>query len=152
MEPVINFKLSACEENYIETIHSLIHEHGYARVADIASALEVKPPSVTSMLKKLDEQKFVNYTKYRGVVLTSKGKLLAQTLENRQNALKTLLVMIGVSKATAEKDACKIEHKIDQETMEKLVKFVEFIKLSPQIHSFLSHFRNYNETVERQDH
>lgn len=149
MEQVINFKLSACEENYIETIHSLIHEHGYARVADIASVLEVKPPSVTSMLKKLDEQKFVNYTKYRGVVLTSKGKILAQTLENRQNAVKTLLVMIGVSEATAEKDACEIEHKIDRETMEKLVRFVEFIKLSPQMHPFLNHFRNYDETGKR---
>jgi DtxR family Mn-dependent transcriptional regulator len=143
------FTLSESEESYVETIDSLIREHGYARVADIATTLNVKPPSVTNMLQKLDEQKFVNYTRYRGVVLTSKGKTLAATLERRHQALKKFLTMIGVSEKNAEKDACEIEHKINRETVEKMAKFVEFVQSAPQKPPFLEHFKHYDRTGKR---
>ncbi len=142
-------ELSESEESYVETIYSLIEEHGYARVADIAETLKVKPPSVTNMLQKLDEQKFVNYTRYRGVVLTSKGRTLAETLEKRHQALKTFLIMLGISESTAEKDACEIEHKINRETVEKLAKFVGFVQSSPQTPVFLEHFKHYDRTGKR---
>ena len=141
--------MSESEQNYVETIYSLIREHGYARVADIATELDVKPPSVTSMLQKLDEQKFVTYTKYRGVVLTRKGRLLARTLEKRHQALKEFFVMIGVGEENAEKDACKIEHEINPETVQKLAKFVEFVQSTPQTPPFLEHFKECYRTEKR---
>jgi len=141
--------LSAVEEGYVETIHSLIREHGYARVADIAAALDVKPPSVTNMLQKLDEHKFVTYKRYRGVVLTRKGRRLAVTLEKRHHALRNFLVMIGVSEEKAEQDACEIEHKMTRETVEKLTKFVEFVHSAPQAPPFLEHFKHFEKTGER---
>jgi len=142
-------KLSESEEGYVETVYSLIEEHGYARVSDIAAALNVKPPSVTNMLQKLDEQKFVNYTRYRGVVLTPKGKMLAETLEKRHQALKKFLIMIGVNEENADRDACEIEHIINRETAEKLVKFVEFVQSAPQSPLFLEHFKHYDRTGKR---
>jgi DtxR family Mn-dependent transcriptional regulator len=145
-------ELSKSEEGYVETIYSLIKEHGYARVADIAAALNVKPPSVTNMLQKLDEQKFVDYTRYRGVILTPKGTLLAKTLEKRHQALKKFLVLIGVSEENAEKDACEIEHKINRETVEKLAKFVEFVQSAPQTPLFLKHFKQFEKTGKRPKH
>lgn len=141
--------LSESEESYIETIHSLIREHGYARVADIAAELSVKPPSVTTMIQKLDEQKFVSYRRYRGVVLTRKGKLLAQALENRHRALKRFLILIGVSEEKAESDACEIEHKVNRETVEKLAKLVEFVDLAPQAPPFFENFKRYEKTGRR---
>ncbi len=145
-------RLSETEEGYVETIHGLIREHGYARVTDIAYALDVKPPSVTNMLQKLDAQKFVTYTRYRGVVLTSKGKLLAEILEQRHQALKKFLIMIGVSKETAEKDACEIEHKINRETIGKLTRFVEFVQSAPETPLFLKHFKEFEKTGKRPRH
>lgn len=141
--------LSAREESYIETIDSLIREQGYARVTEIAATLNVKPPSVTNMLRKLDEQKYVTYKRYRGVILTKKGKSLAKKLQRRHNALKRFLVMIGVSDENAEKDACKIEHRIDPETATRLAKFVEFVQSAPRTPPFLKHFKQYLETGER---
>lgn len=135
--------LTQSEETYVETIYSLIREHGYARVADVATELGVKPPSVTNMLQKLDEQKFVNYTKYRGVVLTRKGRLLAETLERRHHALKEFLIMIGVSEESADKDSCEIEHSIDGKTAERLASFVEFVQSAPQYPHFLENFKEY---------
>ena len=152
MELANRFELSESEEGYVETIYSLIREHGYARVSDIAATLSVKPPSVTNMLRRLDEQKFVTYTRYRGVVLTRKGKVLAETLEKRHQALKKFLVMIGVSKENAEKDACEIEHRIKRETMEKLTKFVDFVQSAPETPPFLKHFWNFDRTGKRPKH
>jgi len=145
-------KLSQSEQTYIETIYNLIAKHGYARFSDIAAELKVKPPSVTSMLQKLDEEKYVTYSPYKGVILTSKGSLLAKTLENRHYALKEFLIMIGVSEKKAEKDACEIEHKIDPDTSEKLTKFIEFVKSAPKVPPFLQHFRQYCRTGERPPH
>jgi len=141
--------LSTSEESYIETIDNLIREQGYARVTEIAVTLNVKPPSVTNMLQKLDEQKYVTYKRYRGVILTIKGRSLAKTLERRHNALKRFFVMLGVSDENAEKDACEIEHGIDSETATKLAKFVEFVQSAPRTPPFLEHFKQYLETGER---
>ena len=142
-------ELSTSEQSYVETIHRLISEHGYARVADIAETLNVKPPSVTNMLQKLDEHKYVIYTRYRGVILTRKGKQLAGTLEKRHGALKRFLMLIGVNEADAEEDACEIEHKINPRTVEKLTKFVEFVQSAPRPQPFLEHFKHYDETGQR---
>ena len=68
---------SQTAEDYLERIHELIQEKGYARVVDIASSLEVKQASVTSMVQKLGELGYLNYVKYRGLILTEKGKAVA---------------------------------------------------------------------------
>ena len=47
-------KPSQTAEDYLERIHELIEEKGYARVVDIASSLAVRQASVTSMVQKLD--------------------------------------------------------------------------------------------------
>src|SRR5699024_3346239 len=60
-------------EDYIEIIYNLVKHKGYARVTDIAGALEVHPSSVTKMIQKLDKDEYVHYEKYRGFVLTDKG-------------------------------------------------------------------------------
>ncbi len=143
------FSLSGSEERYVEAIHSLIKEHGYARPADIAVTLKVKPPSVTSMLQRLDGEKFAKYTRYRGVILTKKGKMLAEALEKRHQTLRSFLEFIGVSKRNAEKDACEIEHKINLETVQKLAKFVDFIRSAPETPAFLRHFEYYSKVGKR---
>lgn len=61
-------------EDYIEQIYILIEEKGYARVSDIAENLQVHPSSVTKMVQKLDRDHYLNYEKYRGLILTAKGK------------------------------------------------------------------------------
>src|SRR5271170_5378945 len=59
---------SQSAEDYLERIHALIQEKGYARVVDIASSLQVKQASVTSMVQKLAELGYLNYEKYRGLI------------------------------------------------------------------------------------
>ena len=152
MQGTNSTELSKSEEGYIETIFALISEHGFARVADIANALDIKPPSVTSMLKRLDDRNFVKYTRYRGVVLTAKGTAIARKLSKRHRALKDFLILLGVPEESAETDACEMEHKINPETIKKISKFVEFVQTASDPPPFLLHFRKFERTGKRPEH
>lgn len=78
---------SQSAEDYLERIHELIQEKGYARVVDIASSLKVKQASVTSMVQKLAELGYLNYEKYRGLILTEKGRAVACGIKKRHQTL-----------------------------------------------------------------
>jgi Fic family protein len=58
-------------EDYLEVIYELIRQKGYATAIDISESLSVSSPSITKMLKKLDENKYLHYEKYRGISLGS---------------------------------------------------------------------------------
>lgn len=54
-------------EEYLEVIYELIQQKGYATTADISKYLNVSSPSVTKMVKKLDENHYLIYEKNRGL-------------------------------------------------------------------------------------
>ncbi len=104
-------------EDYLERIYSLIEEKGYARVSDIAEALEVHPSSVTKMVQKLDKDKYLVYEKYRGLVLTSKGKKIGKRLVDRHALLENFLRTIGVDEEHIFRDVEGIEHHLSWESI-----------------------------------
>ncbi|HDH41227.1 MAG TPA: metal-dependent transcriptional regulator, partial [Candidatus Altiarchaeales archaeon] len=53
-------------EDYLEAIYNVIRRKGYARTKDISMELNIRSPSVTEMLKKLDDMDLVNYERYSG--------------------------------------------------------------------------------------
>ena len=112
-------------EDYLEAIYGLIRSNGHARTKDIAAELNVKSPSVTGMLSKLDRDGFVNYEKYSGIWLTKKGKERALDIKRRHETFKRFLVSIGVPERIAEKDACTMEHSLHKKTIEQMKKLVE---------------------------
>src|SRR2546427_1319736 len=88
---------SQSAEDYLERIHELIEQKGYARVVDIASSLKVKQASVTSMVQKLAEAGYLNYEKYRGLILTDQGREVARTIQNRHETLSWVFYLIGLA-------------------------------------------------------
>ena len=83
-------------EDYLERIYKLIDEKGYARVSDIAEGLEVHPSSVTKMIQKLDKDNYLIYEKYRGLILTPKGKKMGKRLMDRHELLENFLTTIDL--------------------------------------------------------
>ena len=67
-------KFTSRMEDYLEVISELIELKGYATPMDISNYMNVSPPSVTKMLRRLDDDKYIDYTKYQGLRLTNKGK------------------------------------------------------------------------------
>jgi len=139
-------RLSESMEDYLEIIYRLEKKKGFARTSDISSFFGHKPSSVTGMLQKLDEQGLVNYEKYRGVTLTAKGKQLAKDVSRRHETLVSFLKVLGIDKEIAEEDACRIEHAVHKETIERLRKFVGFVQKAPKDPKWLRHFEYFIKT------
>jgi len=135
-------------EDYLEAIYNITERKGYARTKDISRELDVRPPSVTEMLKKLDNIGLVNYERYGGVILTKKGERIAKVVKTRHDAIKAFLSILLISEKTAERDACKLEHDLSPETIEQLTKFVNFVKKAPIYPKWLEHFKEFCITGE----
>lgn len=124
---------SQSAEDYLERIHELIQEKGYARVVDIASSLDVKQASVTSMVQKLDELGYLNYVKYRGLVLTDKGREVATRIQKRHETLSRFFSLFGLSAETQQQDIEGIEHYLSPATVDVLADLAHFFERNPKV-------------------
>lgn len=115
-------------EDYLERIYKLIDEKGYARVSDIAEGLEVHPSSVTKMIQKLDKDNYLIYEKYRGLVLTNKGKKMGKRLVDRHQLLESFLETIGVQEENIYKDVEGIEHHLSWDSITCIETLVEYFR------------------------
>lgn len=118
-------------EDYLEKIYRLINEKGYARVSDIAEGLAVHPSSVTKMIQKLDKDNYLVYEKYRGLMLTTKGKKLGKRLVDRHKLLEEFLQVIGVPEASIYKDVEGIEHHLSADSVACIEALVEYFRRDP---------------------
>ena len=119
---------SQSAEDYLERIHELIEEKGYARVVDIASSLDVKQASVTSMVQKLGELGYLNYEKYRGLILTDKGRAIAAGIQKRHETLARFFSLFGLDAETQQRDIEGIEHHLSSATVEVLADLAAFFE------------------------
>ncbi|AIQ25303.1 transcriptional regulator MntR [Paenibacillus sp. FSL E2-8871] len=115
-------------EDYLERIYKLIDEKGYARVSDIAEGLEVHPSSVTKMIQKLDKDEYLIYEKYRGLVLTNKGKKVGKRLVDRHQLLEEFLGLIGVQQEYIYNDVEGIEHHLSWDSITRIETLVEYFR------------------------
>jgi Mn-dependent DtxR family transcriptional regulator len=118
-------------EDYIERIYLLIEDKGYARVSDIAEALDVHPSSVTKMVQRLDRDQYLVYEKYRGFVLTPKGKKLGKRLVFRHELLEDFLKVIGVDTKNIYSDVEGIEHHLSWDAIDRIGDLVQFFEEDP---------------------
>ncbi|WP_164218048.1 transcriptional regulator MntR [Virgibacillus sp. YIM 98842] len=115
-------------EDYIEQIYNLIESKGYARVSDIAEALQVHPSSVTKMVQKLDKDNYLNYEKYRGFILTAKGNKIGKRLVFRHDLLEEFLEIIGVEDENIYEDVEGIEHHLSWNSIDRIGDLVNYFK------------------------
>ncbi|MCC6235153.1 MAG: transcriptional regulator MntR [Verrucomicrobiales bacterium] len=119
-------------EDYLERIHELIEEKGYARVVDIADSLQVREASVTSMVQRLGEQGYLNYERYRGLVLTPKGREVACQIQERHETLARFFSLLGIDTETQRRDIEGIEHHLSTDTVRLLADLVAFFESKPE--------------------
>ena len=112
-------------EDYLEQI--LIQEEfrGYARSIDIATALNFSKPSVSIAMKNLRENGYITMDASSRILLTQRGRDVAEPIYNRHRKITSFLVSIGVQEETAMKDACKMEHDLSEETFQALCRMLE---------------------------
>jgi Mn-dependent DtxR family transcriptional regulator len=124
---------STSTEDYLERIHELIEQKGYARAVDIAEVLGISQPSVTAMVQKLGQAGYLNYERYRGITLTEKGRAVAGAIRERHQILERFLTLLQVSASTQEQDIEGIEHCLSATTMRALGELVAFFEANPAV-------------------
>ncbi len=132
-------------EDHIEQIYILIEQKGYARVSDIAEALQVHPSSVTKMVQKLDRDGYLNYEKYRGLVLTPKGKKIGKRLVYRHDLLEQFLEIIGVEQENIYDDVEGIEHHLSWNAIDRIGDLVQYFEENPNRVQDLRKVQEQNE-------
>ena len=135
-------------EDYVELIYKLQNKTGKVHTNDVAFSLDISPASVTEIFQKLSDEDYINYEKYSGVTLTSKGKKIAIEIKIKHDTLKKFLMIFGITEITADEDACKIEHIVTPETMKRLAKFVEFVQKFKEGPKWLDNFEHFYKTGE----
>ncbi|MHC1765086.1 MAG: transcriptional regulator MntR [Verrucomicrobiia bacterium] len=132
---------SQSAEDYLERIHALIEEKGYARVVDIASSLRVTQASVTGMVQRLGEMGYLNYEKYRGLILTDKGREVATGIQRRHETLSRFFSLFGIDSEVQQQDIEGIEHHLSGETVETLSDLTRFFEQNPDALELFLAFR-----------
>jgi Mn-dependent DtxR family transcriptional regulator len=128
---------SSTVEDYLERILELIDSKGYARVVDIAAALEISQASVTNMVQRLDAEGLLKYEKYRGLVLTEAGEKLARSIAERHKLLTDFLKLLGLNERVIYHDVEGMEHHISPPTLRAIQALTAQLRRRPALRSKL---------------
>ena len=109
-------------EDYLEKILMLKEAKGVVRSIDIANAMGFSKPSISIAMKHLRENGYIVMDEDNYISLTQKGAEIATRIYNRHRTLTEFFMKLGVPQEVAEKDACKVEHVISEETFEAIKK------------------------------
>ncbi len=119
-------QLTHSAAHYLCTVRDLLESQGYARVTDIARALNITRGSCSISLKPLKRRGLIIEDDNRHLKLSEEGKRLAELVEFNDQLLEKLFSeVLGISKEQSEIDACKVEHLISLETSMHLANFIE---------------------------
>jgi DtxR family Mn-dependent transcriptional regulator len=125
-------KLTAALEDYLETVYELVRDRKIARVKDIAQARSVKASSVTPAMKRLAEMGLVRYEQREYIELTEEGEARARKVYARHQVLTSFLEeVLNLPPELAAQDACALEHRLSDQTMDRMVRFFEYMRSCP---------------------
>ncbi len=111
-------------ENYLEAILMIKKQKGNVRSIDVANELKITKPSVSVAMKHFREENYIAIDDDGGIILTDKGKKIAERVYERHQVIASVLIALGVDEKTAYEDSCKIEHDISEETFLKIKEFL----------------------------
>ncbi len=83
---------SQTQENYLKTLYHLSLEKDEVTVNDLAKRLDLKMPSITSMVQKMADEKLIKYEKYKPLKLTEKGRKNAALIIRKHRLTEMFLV------------------------------------------------------------
>lgn len=124
--------LSRSTEDYLKTIYKLEAQSGAAMTSAIADALEIAPPSVSGMVKRLSESGLLQHVPYRGVQLTDAGRQAALRMLRRHRILEAYLIdRLGYRWDNVHDEAERLEHAVSDDLIERMATALGDPKFDP---------------------
>ena len=113
-------KIQESGEMYLETILILSQKSPYVRSIDVGEYMGFSKPSVSHAMGLLRSGGYVNMDENGYLTLTEAGAELAGKIYERHRVLTRILTLLGVDEKVAAEDACKAEHILSEQTLEKI--------------------------------
>ncbi len=120
--------IHASGEDYLEAILILRKKKGMVRSIDLAQYMDYSKPSVSRAVKQLQNEGFLTVDQDGYLYLTDTGQKAAEKIYERHLFFTEQLIAAGVDQATAEQDACQMEHAISDDAFRKLKKKIRSSK------------------------
>ena len=122
-------RVSLALESYLEAIADIQAQDGAVSPSVLAEKMGCKRSSVTSALQRLAENGLINYHTYRPVTLSQKGKEVIESLDKYHNILQNFFQnILGFDEDYSQKEACKLEHQMSPDIIERIESFVASLK------------------------
>lgn len=116
-------------EDYLEEIYIAHLNNIPLKGAQLARKLNVSRASVSEALSRLVSKDLIKYNSYEAISLTNKGFIEAKNVYDKHHILKEFFEeVLGISSDEAGENACKIEHIISQNILNKMIYFTKFCK------------------------
>ncbi|MDO5562283.1 MAG: metal-dependent transcriptional regulator [Synergistaceae bacterium] len=113
-------------ENYLETILILKERNGSVRSIDIANELGYSKPSVSRAVKLLVERGMITVEPNGELLMTKGGDEAAEAIYDRHKIISKFFVeVLKVDEDVADRDACRIEHVISEESFERIREYIK---------------------------
>lgn len=112
--------LTPAMEDYLEAILMVAKTQVEVRSVDIARQLDVSKLSVWRAMTVLKDGGFLTMDDHGFLWLTDFGQEIAKKIYERHCFFTDRLIAVGIDPEQAEKEACRIEHAISDESFSKL--------------------------------
>lgn len=139
-------EISESLEDYLETIFHLVNEKKVARVRDIARDRNVSMASVSTAMHRLSDLGLIVYNQREYIGLTERGELVVRRVVARHEIMRRFFTaFLRVDPTIADADACAMEHHLSDETVDQLVRLLEFLETCTEGKRALELFRSCHQ-------
>jgi DtxR family Mn-dependent transcriptional regulator len=124
--------LSYTQEDYIKTIWRLEENFQIPKMKVIAEEIGVKPPTVSAMIRQLENMNLIEYSKKTGACLTQSGKRQAERIIRNHRLIETFLQQVlELEEPLLHAEAEKLEHAISETVIKKIDAYLGYPRLDP---------------------
>ncbi len=113
-------------------MYTLSHQDGQVSVSDLSREMNVSVPTVNSMVKKLEANRWVKYEKYKPLRLTAKGKREAAGIIRKHRLTEMFLVKImGFGWEEVHDIAEDVEHVDSDRLFDRMDELLNYPSVDP---------------------
>ena len=133
IEPTISLNMkNISKEDYLSVIYKSADDNGEIKANQIAEQLNISAAAVTDMLRKLSQEGYVNYKRYKGTKLTKSGEEYARSMVRRHRIWELFLhQVVGLPWDKVHDEAHNLEHSASDELINRMEEMLDYPEYDP---------------------